>query len=135
MITLIDTNVLLDVFGADPKFSQASAQMLRRCLREGSVHACEIVWVETATAFSDSKTFLSAMQLLPIEFSSINKEATLLAAQAWRRYREAGGKRERVVADFLIGAHAATQGNRLLTRDHGFYRNYFKSLTILDPSN
>jgi len=39
-----------------------------------------------------------------------------------------------VAADFLIGAHALRQADRLLTRDHGFYRTCFNGLRVLDPS-
>lgn len=134
MITLIDTNVLLDIFGADKVFGRASGECLRQCLQEGAVHACEIVWVETAIAFSTAQACKEAMNTLSIEFSAITQETAFLAAKAWQQYRKEGGKRERVVADFLIGAHAVQQGNRLLTRDRGFYRNYFHSLQILDPS-
>ncbi|MDX1901836.1 MAG: type II toxin-antitoxin system VapC family toxin [Gammaproteobacteria bacterium] len=134
MITLIDTNILLDIFGADPKFGHASSKMLRKCLKEGAVHACEIVWAETATAFPNPILFKQSMDTLSIEFSAMSEESALLAAKAWHHYRLNGGKRERVIADFLIGAHASLQGKRLLTRDRGFYRKYFKSLSILDPS-
>ena len=134
MITLVDTNVLLDIFGADPKFGQVSGNSLRRCLKEGAILACEIVWVETAVAFSNSHSFKDAMNTLSVEFSSISEDTAYLAATAWKQYRKDGGKRERVVADFLIGAHAMTQGDRLLTRDRGFYRKYFKNLNILDPT-
>ena len=41
---------------------------------------------------------------------------------------------ERVIADFLVGAHAVTGSDRLLTRDRGFYRSYFERLAVLDPS-
>lgn len=41
----------------------------------------------------------------------------------------------RVVADFLVGAPAATQADRLLTRDRGVHRAYFGGLTILDPTS
>lgn len=44
------------------------------------------------------------------------------------------GPRSRVVADFLVGAHASVQADRLLTRDRGFHRAYFGELTILDPT-
>jgi len=53
VITAVDTNVLLDVFGADPLFARASSEALRRCLEEGALAASEVVWAETATVFGD----------------------------------------------------------------------------------
>ncbi|MBN2124195.1 MAG: hypothetical protein JW821_07875 [Deltaproteobacteria bacterium] len=44
-----------------------------------------------------------------------------------------GAKRDRIVADFLIGAHALLKADRLPTRDRGFYKDYFKNLVICDP--
>ncbi len=38
------------------------------------------------------------------------------------------------MADFLVGAHARAQADRLLSRDRGFYRAEFADLDILDPS-
>ena len=134
MITAIDTNILIDVFGADKVFGEKSAAALKKCIEEGSVCACEIVWTETATVFPNRAAFHHAINSLDIEFLPMQSDAAIIAAQAWRQYRKTGGKRERVVADFLIGAHAVTQCNRLLTRDRGFYRRYFSTLTILDPS-
>ena len=134
MITAVDTNVLLDIFGADPAFGQRSAELLKRCLSEGAVHACDVVWAETATAFPTARRFEEAMATLGVEFSPLTRPAALLAAHAWRRFRSKSGKRDRVAADFLIGAHAAEQCDRLLTRDRGFYRAYFDRLTVADPS-
>lgn len=47
-------------------------------------------------------------------------------------YRAVGGRRERIIPDFLIGAFAVKQGNRLLTRDRGFYRKYFEDIKIME---
>ena len=63
----------------------------------------------------------------------MSANATLLAGGFWQEYRKKGGLKTRVVADFLIGAHALTQCDCLLTRDRGFYRKYFNNLKIIDP--
>lgn len=134
MITAVDTNILLDIFGADPQFGPSSAQALKCCLAEGAVVACPLVWTETGVGFPDEAMFLQAMHTLRIGFSAIPQSVTLQASKAWRQYRANGGKRTRVAADFLIGAHAMVICDRLLTRDRGFYRRYFEKLVILDPS-
>ena len=133
MITAVDTSVLIDVFGADPKFGDASANMLRRCLNEGAIVACDLVWSETRAAFPSDTGFSEALRVLGIEFSSVSVAAANLAGANWKKYRAGGGRRERVMADFMIGAHATTQCDRLLTRDRGYYRKYFASLTVLEP--
>ncbi|MEO6625132.1 MAG: type II toxin-antitoxin system VapC family toxin [Burkholderiaceae bacterium] len=133
MITAVDTNVLIDVFGADLKFGDASASMLRRCLNEGAIMACDVVWSETRAAFPSDIGFSEAMQVLGVEFSVLSVAAANLAGANWKKYRAGGGRRERVMADFMIGAHAATQCDRLLTRDRVYYRKYFSNLVVLDP--
>jgi predicted nucleic acid-binding protein len=133
VITAVDTNVLLDVFGADAKFGPVSSQALRKCLRDGALVASEVVWAETATIFGDFRRFHEVMERLPVLFSQMTKDAAVKAAEAWRRYRAGGGRRDRIVADFLIGAHALVLADGLLTRDRGFYRQYFSRLRIVDP--
>jgi predicted nucleic acid-binding protein len=135
VITAVDSNVLLDVFGADPKFGPASSEALRECLKEGALIASEVVWAETATVFGDGGRFRDAMSNLPASFSPMTEEAATKAAQSWRRYRAGGGRRDRIAADFLIGAHALVIADRLLTRDRGFYRRYFSGLRIIDPTD
>lgn len=133
MITAVDTNVLLDVFGDDPRFGRRSAAALRRCIAEGSLLACDIVWAETGAWFPDAKSAESALSTLRVAYSPLAVTAALAAGGAWQAYRGAGGTRDRVIADFLIGAHAAAQADRLLTRDRGFYRSHYAGLTIVDP--
>jgi predicted nucleic acid-binding protein len=133
MITAVDTNVLLDVFTNDPERAEASANLLRQCIAQGQLVVCDIVWAELAAAFPTEKAMRKAMQTLGVEFSPLNTEGATLAGLHWRKYRRRGGKPRRVVADFLIGAHAALQAERLATRDRGFYRDYFAGLNIAAP--
>lgn len=133
MITAVDTSVLLDVFFDDPQFGQASADALRRCLREGALQVCPVVWAEVRAAFEDEETFQRTFAALGVSYAGFSAEAATLSGEIWQAYRRAGGKRERIMADFLIGAHALRQCERLLTRDAGFFRGYFAGLPIVSP--
>jgi hypothetical protein len=133
VITAVDTNVLLDIFTADPRFGVGSRASLAACLQQGSLVADEIVWAETAAAFPGRPPFERAIQTLGVVFDPLTARTALEAGAAWRLYRQAGGTRRRVLADF-IGAHATHQADRLLTRDRGFYRTYFPRLQIVDPA-
>jgi hypothetical protein len=135
VITAVDTSVLLDVFGADAEFGPRSAAALRVCLAEGSLIACEVVWAETAASFATDVAAEQALNGLRVGFSATDDSIALAVGRAWRAYRKAGGTRERVVADFLVGAHALARADRLLTRDRGFYRSYFAGLPIVDPGD
>lgn len=135
MITAVDTNVLVDILRADPHFGPSALDALRRCTQEGRVVACDVVWAELTAFFPSKKSFEDALTDLPIVFSPVDLTAATLTGEMWRQYHGEGGDRRRVIADFLIGAHAMTQADRLLTRDHGFYRKYFKKLQVLEPSS
>ena len=134
MITAIDTNILLDVFGADPDHGVRSKESLRRCAKEGALVACDVVWAELAAFFQSQLEAQAAMERLGIGYSVLEMESALAAGFAWKEYRRRGGIRKRLVADFLIGSHALAQADRLLARDRGFYRAYFSKLVVLDPT-
>jgi len=135
MITAIDTSVLLDVFTDDPRFRAGSLAAIRRCLADGPLVACDVVWAEVTAAFSDVQAATRALGGLPVEYSAVNMRSASRAGVIWRGYRQRGGARERIVADFLIAAHAVEHADRLLTRDRGFAATAFAGLTIIDPSS
>ena len=135
MITAVDSSVLLDFLNHDPRFGTASRDALRSAAGEGRLLACDVVWAEVAGWFPSISACRDTLADLEIEFSAIQSEAAFEAGIAWKAYRQRGGGRTRVAADFLIGAHALSQADRLLTRDRGFYRSCFKRLTIVDPTS
>ena len=143
MRVAVDTSVLLDVLGGDSVFGRASREALRRAYDRGPLCACDVVWAEVRASFEAEGPFVEAMDGLGIEFLAMTDASAALAGSHWRRYhrnrpREVRGatrgtRDKRVVADFLVGAHAQLQTDGLLARDRGFFRSYFKGLRLIQP--
>lgn len=133
MITAVDTSIIIDVLLADDRHGQASRRALSVARRKGSTVGCEVVWAEVSAGFPSPEQAASAMEQLAIEFRSIDRTTAMAAGAAWRAYRSRGGRRDRIIADFLIGAHALSVADRLLTRDRGFYRTHFRRLRVVTP--
>jgi predicted nucleic acid-binding protein len=130
---LIDTNVLVDVWQADVNFGPASLAVLERLGAANVLVINPVIYAEVA-AWIDNKERLDS--LLPEEIfrnEPIPADAAFLAGRAYRRYKERGGTKPRMLADFLIGAHAAVCGYGLVSRDRG-YRRYFE-VELLDPTD
>jgi predicted nucleic acid-binding protein len=132
MATAVDSSVLLDVLLDDPQHAESSAAALRAAVPDGLV-ICEVVIAEISPvlAVASIPEFLSDWQ---IKFVPSSVESAVLAGEMFRTYLERGGKRGRVVPDFLIAAHAQLHAGNLLARDRGYYRDYFHALNLIDPS-
>jgi hypothetical protein len=129
----IDSSVLLDVLAEDPRFADSSEASLGNALAAGDVVVCDAVVAEIHTMLADAETAMETLSGLGIRFLPTSEQAAVRAGHMQRRFRDRGGRRERVVADFLIGAHALLQCSALLTRDAAFFRDYFKGLKVIEP--
>jgi predicted nucleic acid-binding protein len=134
MITAIDTNILLDILVPNEEFYEVSADALQESATAGSLVICDIVYAELCIHFRTQHECDAFLESNEIRVQALTREAHFLASRAWRTYREQGGKRTRILADFLIGAHAHKQATRLLSRDRGFYHKLFPSLDLCDPT-
>jgi predicted nucleic acid-binding protein len=133
MITAVDSSVLLDVIFDDPVHSRGSTAAIHQARAEGTLVISECVVAEVGPALANGR-FQDFLSHWDIRFSPSTFESALLAAESFRRCLSRGGRRGRILADFLIGAHAQLHGDRLLARDRGFYRDYFGRLELWDPS-
>lgn len=132
MITAVDSSVLLDVLCNDPEFCDRSAAALRRAMEEGRVILSEPVVAEIGPTLKEHalREFLADWRM---ELVGGTLETAILAGRSFSAYLGRGGRRGRVVTDFLIGAHAALLADRLLARDRGYFRDYFRGLVVMEP--
>ena len=130
-----DSSVLIDVIAGSDDASAASAEAVRQALRVGPVVLSEVALAEVCTAFQGGSEVLRFLEELGIRFDAMEAKSALRAGEMQRRYRQRGSNRTRTVADFLIGSHAMMQCDGLITRDAGFYRDYFKGLRIVVPTS
>ena len=131
--TLIDTNVLIDVWGPAGPMKEWSASAIAFCRRDGALVVNSIIWSELAPLIATEAALRKAVDMLEMDRELVPWDAAFLAGVTHSRYRRAGGIRERTLPDFFIGAHATVAGHRLLTRDAARYRSYFPDLDIISP--
>ena len=134
MITAIDTNVLLDVLIPNDEFFGRSLRAVDEAAVQGSLVVCDLVYAELCIHFQSQRECDEFLDATEIRVEPLDRAAHFMASRIWRKYRQQGGPRSRILADLLVGAHAQTQANRLLSRDRGFYGKLFPSLQVLDPS-
>ena len=132
--TLIDSSILIDVLGPSAAAARPwSLAALQAVYEEGAIVLSAVVWAELTTSSVSEQTLVRSFDWLRPRREDLPFEAAYPAGRAHRLYRLRGGRRDRTLPDFLIGAHALVSGHRLLTRDAVRYRSYFPDLTIIAP--
>lgn len=132
-ITLVDSNVLLDIVTDDPAWATWSGDALSRALDAGRVVVNPIVYAEVSVGFSRIEELDEALPASQFIREPLPFTAGFVAGKAFLAYRRRGGSRPTPLPDFYIGAHAAVSGLRLLTRDARRYRTYFAGVDIVAP--
>lgn len=132
-MTLIDTNVLLDILTRDANWVVWSLAQLDAASMAGPLLINDVIYAELCTRIDrmgDVDTFVDETNLTLVGMS---RRALFLSAKAFGRYRLRGGTRTGVLPDFFIGAQAAALGCKLVTRDVARYRTYFPEVELISP--
>jgi predicted nucleic acid-binding protein len=132
-VTLVDTNVLLDLLTNDAEWADWSQRQLEAAAVRGPLQINDVVYAELSVGFQRIEELDAVLAAAQIEMAPIPREALFLAGKVFQRYRAGGGSRTGVLPDFFIGAHAAVASLPLLTRDVRRYRTYFPTLTLVAP--
>jgi predicted nucleic acid-binding protein len=128
----LDSSVLIDIIGGDQR-ADAAAAAIEDALARGPVVVCDVVLAEVVAGLGQSAVVVERLEETGIEFLPLEQRSAARAGEMQRRYRQRGGTAGRAVPDFLIGAHALLQCQGLITRDAGFFRDYFKGLKVIEP--
>jgi len=154
MTTAVDTNILIDILNKDEKYFESSRRLLGAALKKGSLIINEVVYAELASQFKMREKLGEFLNDTGITLRSSSKEALREGSRAWKEYITRRGKelqcphcgakmlvkckncsnivntRQHIISDFLIGGYAKIMADSLLTRDRGYYKTYFKELTL-----
>jgi predicted nucleic acid-binding protein len=132
-VTLVDTNVLLDVVTDDPNWSDWSIEQLESAALRGPLLINDVVYAELAVRYERIERLEEFLAEAGLEMAVLPRSALFLAGKVFQKYRKAGGSRAGVLPDFFIGAHAAVNQLDLLTRDTARYRTYFPTVKLITP--
>ncbi len=134
----IDSSVLIDLLGGDAR-AESAETCLRVALHSGPVAVSDIAVSEVTAGLGHGSEMADAIEEMGIHYLPLELRSAIRAGEMQRKYKERlqrlgqAPRSRRTVADFLVGAHAMLQCDGLITRDGGFFRDYFKGLKIIVP--
>jgi predicted nucleic acid-binding protein len=156
LITAVDTNILLDILIQGESHAESSKKLLDKHLASGKLILCEVVFAELAARFPSEQELKLFLAETGMRLVSSNEKSLHIAGMRWAEYArrskrnqfscsECGKsfsmhcphcnvmvtRRQIVLSDFLIGAHALEQADCLLSRDLGIYKSNFSDLKVI----
>jgi predicted nucleic acid-binding protein len=133
-VTLVDTNVLIDIVSPDPNWFTWSRDQLERLSAIGPLFVNDVIYAELSARFRSEVLLRESLEVMDVTLERLPHQSLFPAGRAFGRYRAGGGPRTSLIADFLIGAHAAVMSVPILTRDPRRYRTYFPGVELITPS-
>ncbi|MFW6270499.1 MAG: type II toxin-antitoxin system VapC family toxin [Bacillota bacterium] len=155
MTVAIDTNILFDILLSHQEYKDTSLELILYYSETERLIISEIVYSELASQFDDVELLNSFLNDSNIMLEPTSQRGLWFASRAWKKYnkirdnnlqctkcgykqqvkcekcREILTGKQHIISDFIIGGHAIEKTDTLLTRDLGFYRNYFDELKIV----
>jgi hypothetical protein len=130
---LVDSNVILDIFLADPIWANWSEMTLNQYEHTHKLLINQIIYTEVSIGFQRIEEIEEAIARAGFHMQEIPKESLFLAGKVFLQYRRNKGAKLSPLPDFFIGAHAAVLGVDLITRDIARYRTYFPTVNLITP--
>ncbi len=134
-VTMVDTCVLLDVLTDDPQWADWAEDAIAAARDAGDLAINPIIYAEISAGFDTIEDLDEALPTADFTREPLPYQAGFLASRAFVAYRRRGGTRRSPLPDFYIGAHAAVNNYRLLTRDTDRFRTYFPKLELITPQS
>ena len=132
-MTLVDSNVLLDIVTDGQAWADWSQDQLERAALNGPLVINDVIYAEVSARYAAIEAVDSMLDELNIDVAPTPRAALFLAGKAYLQYRASGGLRTGVLSDFFIGAHAVVEQLPLLTRDARRYQSYFPTIKLIAP--
>jgi predicted nucleic acid-binding protein len=132
-VTLVDSNVLIDIWTDDPQWYGWSLTRLNEVGRSGPLLINDVIFAEASVGFLNPEDFDAALVKARVTVAPMPRLALFHAGKAFTEYRRRGGVRTGVLPDFFIGAHALVERLPVLTRDERRFRQYFPTVKLIAP--
>ncbi|MDD1611853.1 MAG: type II toxin-antitoxin system VapC family toxin [Methylococcaceae bacterium] len=134
-VILIDSCVVTDLSDPASAWFEWSASTLEQLDQNHTMVINPIIYAECSIGFDRIEEVEALFEHLGFTIQPIPREALFLAGKAFLQYKKRKGGKSNVLTDFLIGAHAAVAGYRLITREKGRFSTYFPSVELIMPES
>ena len=137
MTVALDTNVIVALWDAADALHPVARKALEEVSGREALAICGVVYAELIGAPGRTEAFVDrfceeagiAVEWV-LEERIWRRAGVAFQEYATRRRKQSGAEPRRLLADFLIGAHALENGYKLLTLDGGMYRKAFPGLRL-----